>query len=57
MRIIAIAIVLLALSGCSGTGVRAINNVMCNKHADEASCVADTANQCHWNKNESACKD
>ena len=56
MRYLAITIVLL-LTGCSGgTGIRAIDNTMCNKHTDEATCIADTANSCHWNKNETACK-
>lgn len=57
LRLGLIAVIFVGLSAFSCSTPRVITNAMCNQHADQASCVADTGNSCHWNAKESTCKD
>jgi hypothetical protein len=55
MRIVAIASWMIAIAACSGgtpsstsSQERVKHDVNCSSYKDQKSCVADTADQCHW---------
>lgn len=57
MRVFLIAFAcLISLSAFSCSMPGEVTNQMCKQHADATSCAADTANSCHWNLKETACK-